>query len=190
VHVTLRSRTTPLRSQQVFPTIQLAIAGANAKSPRAFRVLHFSVQRDHVHFIVEAKNAEALSAGVRSLAIRIARYVNELLSRQGPLWDGRWHGRALRTPRDVRNALLYVLANFRKHARRPPRAGIDPYSSGAWFDGWRGWQPMSDAPPPFALRGPPVAETGVSAPTSWLARTGWRRHGLLGLDEVPGGHQR
>jgi putative transposase len=185
VHVTLRSCLAPLRSPQLFPTIQLAIAGANARTPRLFRVLHFSVQRDHVHFIVEAKNAEALSAGVRSLAIRVARYVNEVLSREGPLWEGRWHGHALATPREVRNALLYVLANFRKHARRPPRAGIDPYSSGAWFDGWHGWKPGPDAPPPFAVRGPSVAESGVSAPMTWLARTGWRRHGLLALDEVP-----
>jgi hypothetical protein len=169
----------------LFPTIGLAIASANARSPRTFRILHFSVQRDHVHFIVEAKSAEALSSGVRSLAIRIARYVNELLSRKGPLWEGRWHGRALATPREVRNALVYVLANFRKHARRPPSPGIDPYSSGAWFDGWQGWHPASGGAPPFARRGPATGERSVSPPTEWLARIGWRRHGLLELDEAP-----
>src|SRR6185295_3570520 len=82
--------------------------------------------------------------------IRVARYVNELLSRRGALWADRWHGRALRTPREVRHALVYVLANFRKHARRPRRSGIDPFSSGAWFDGWREWQPSSGVAPPLA----------------------------------------
>jgi putative transposase len=147
--------------------------------------LHFSVQLDQVHLIVEAKNAQTLSAGVRSVAIRIARYVNDLLSRQGPLWDGRWHGRALTTPREMRNALLYVLANFRKHGSLRP--GIDPYSSAVWFDGWQGWQPTDDAAPPWALRGPAAAtEPAVLPPTTRLAQSGWRRHGLLGLDEIPG----
>jgi REP element-mobilizing transposase RayT len=187
VHVTLRSLIGPLRSTQVFPSVRLAIASANARSPRSFRVVHFSVQRDHVHLIVEAKNAQALSAGVRSVAIRIARYVNEVLSRQGPLWDGRWRGRALTTPREMRNALLYVLANFRKHDRHSPRPGIDPYSSGVWFDGWAGWQPSGDAAPPWALRGPAAAEEpAVLPPTTRLAQSGWRRLGLLALDEAPG----
>ncbi len=117
VHVTLRARVAPLRSQHVFPTVRLALLRAGRRDPERFRVLQFSVQHDHVHLIVEAKDKRALSSGVRSVAIRIARYVNDLLGRRGRLWADRWHGRALRTPREVRNALVYVLANFRKHAR-------------------------------------------------------------------------
>ena len=97
--------------------------------------------RDHLHLIVEASDKRALSSGVRSVAIRVARYVNGLLSRRGPLWADRWHGRTLTSPREVRNALLYVLANFRKHAERVLAPGIDAFASAAWFDGWRGWGP-------------------------------------------------
>jgi putative transposase len=151
------------------------------------------VQRDHLHFIVEAADKRALSSGVRGVAIRVARYVNDLLSRRGSLWADRWHGRALRTPREVRNALVYVLANFRKHARTARASGIDPFSSGAWFDGWREWRPSSGCAPPFAERaavapwrlaaeGPLPA---VNAPRTWLARVGWRRHGLVKLVESP-----
>jgi REP element-mobilizing transposase RayT len=189
VHVTLRARLAPLRSQHVFPTVRLALARAARRDPTRFRLLHFSVQRDHLHLIVEAADKRALSSGVRSVAIRVARYVNELLSRRGPLWADRWHGRALRTPREVRNALVYVLMNFRKHTRDARVSGIDPFSSGAWFDGWRGWRASSGIAPPFAeaagwLR---RADAGspVGAPRTWLARTGWRRHGLLKLDEAP-----
>jgi hypothetical protein len=97
----------------------------------------------------------------------------------------------------VRDALLYVLANFRKHARRPIRAGLDPYSSADSFDGWRGWHPDSGTPPPFALprrwrdaargRAGTNADTTLFAPRTWLASTGWRRHGLIGLAEAPRG---
>jgi hypothetical protein len=99
-------------------------------------VVQLSVQYDHLHLIVEAQDKVSLSSGMRSLAIRIARSVNTLVGRRGRFWADRWHGRALTSPRQVRTALVYVLANFRKHARRRLGPGIDPFSSGAWFDGW------------------------------------------------------
>jgi putative transposase len=212
VHVTLRSKLTPLRSQQLFPTIQLAIRDACHREPKRFRVLHFSVQREHVHLIVEASDEQALSSGMRSVAIRIARYVNDLLSRRGPLWADRWRGRALTSPRQVRNALLDVLANFRKDARRGLAPGIDAYSSAAWFDGWQEWTPSSGSPPPLAEgRRPPwlrdfdggrgpgdtgdargdgtdgVATCPVVGARTWLAAHGWRQHGLLHIGESPQG---
>jgi REP element-mobilizing transposase RayT len=187
VHVTLRARLAPLRSQHLFPTIRLALLRAARRDPARFRLLHFSVQRDHVHLLVEASDKRALSSGVRGIAIRIARYVNDLLSRRGPLWGDRWHGRALTSPREVRSALVYVLPNFRKHASRPVPSGIDPFSSGAWFDGWQAWRPAERAPP-FAQRPSwPNADCPVSGARSWLARVGWRRRWLLSLDEAPRG---
>jgi REP element-mobilizing transposase RayT len=201
VHVTLRARVAPLRSQHLFPTVRLALIRAGQRDHERFRILHYSVQRDHVHLIVEASDKRALSTGVQSIAIRVARYVNDLLGRRGPLWADRWHGHALKTPREVRNALAYVLANFKKHARGPfgghlrveaVPPGIDPYSSGEWFDGWREWQPSSGTPPPFvwhprdrADTGPEATERVVAKPRSWLAAVGWRRHGLIHLDEKP-----
>lgn len=197
VHVTLRSRFTELRSQFVFPTVRLALLGVARRNPESFRIAHFSVQRDHVHLVVEAADKRALSSGVRSVVIRIARYVNDLLKRRGPLWADRWHGRALRSPREVRNTIVYVLANFRKHARRPLRAGLDPYSSAEHFDGWDEWRRNTGVPPPFVepVRTPPVANTveareiaaGDFVARTWLATIGWRRHGLIGLAEAPAG---
>jgi len=105
-----------------------------------------------VHLIVEASDARALSSGVRSLAIRMARYVNQLVTRRGRFWADRWHGRVLTTPRAVRTALVYVLANFRKHSRAPLVAGVDAFSSSATFDGFRA------APGALPRAGPPVHE--------------------------------
>ena len=185
--MTLRARIAPLRTQFVFPTVRLALRRAARRDPERFRLLHYSVQRDHVHLIVEAADKRALSTGIQGLAIRVARYVNDLLGRRGALWADRWHGRALRTPREVRNALAYVLCNFRKHDARRAQPGIDPFSSGAWFDGWREWRPRSGLAPPFALPSA-VNETSVrvvTAARTWLARVGWRARGLVGLSETP-----
>jgi hypothetical protein len=146
-----------------------------------FRVVHYSVQHDHVHLLVEAEGARALARGMKSVTARLARAVNRIHFRRGPVVDGRFHHRPLATPREVRSALAYVLLNSRKHAvalgAEPARwaSGLDPASSGRWFDGWDGAvETAPDAP-------------AVAAPATWLLRAGWRRHGLIRSDEVPGG---
>ena len=169
VHVTLRARggLPSLRREDVFGAMSRALhAASNAR----FRVLHYSVQSDHVHVLVECDDG-ALRRGVQGLAIRTAKALNRLLARSGKVWGDRYHSRILRTPREVRNALVYVLQNWRKHLQ----AGnaMDPRSSARWFDGWR---------VPFSV---PAGPPPVRAARTWLASVGWRRHGLLDVNEVP-----
>jgi REP element-mobilizing transposase RayT len=170
LHITLRAGRTVrcLRASRVFPAVCRALAAA---SHGGFRVLHFSVQDDHVHLIVEADDTGALGRGLRGLAIRVARAVNRALGRRGRVWSDRYHARPLTTPREVRHCLVYVLLNWRKHCEE--ERGLDPCSSALWFDGWRD-----------AVARAPAAAPVVRART-WLAAVGWRRHGLLGIDERP-----
>jgi hypothetical protein len=164
----------------------LAIRRASRVDPERFRVVHFSVQYDHIHLIVEARDKRALSRGIQGLAVRTARYVNDLLHRHGKLWADRWHGRALKSPRSVRNALLYVLMNFRKHARRPLPPGLDAFSSARDFDGWLPSARLHRLAAHAAERPPPLATEPLVTPArTWLARVGWRRHGAIGASEHP-----
>jgi REP element-mobilizing transposase RayT len=98
VHVTLRSACRSIRTQFVFPTVRAAISAASRRSPQRFRVVHFSIQGDHMHLLVEARDRAALLAGVRGLCVRVARQVNRLLLRSGQFFADRWHGRALTSP--------------------------------------------------------------------------------------------
>jgi hypothetical protein len=134
--------------------------------------VHVSIQRDHLHLVVEAHDERALSSGARGLSIRAARALNGLLGRTGRLWGDRYHARPLTTPREVRNGLVYVLMNSKKHLGVRTRR-IDGCSSAAWFDGFVDPLPRSADSPP------------VCAPRTWLARVGWRRHGLIRRDEIP-----
>jgi REP element-mobilizing transposase RayT len=170
VHVTLRAAVIPssLRAETVFAAIRGALTRA---STAAFRVLHFSVQRDHVHLLVEADSAAARVRGIQGLAIRVARAVNRALRRRGRVWSDRHHARLLTSPRAIRHALVYVLQNFRKHGHR--EAGPDPCSSARWFNGWQG----------LAARA--VGAAPVAAARTWLGSRGWRRWGLLRPDERP-----
>ena len=146
-----------------------------------FRVVHYSLQHDHIHLLIESEGVAALSNGIKGLAARLARAVNRVFDRRGAVLDGRYHHRALGTPREVRAALAYVLLNARKHAGqrasivRASEYWIDPASSGRWFEGWAGCLARSADRP------------AVAQPQTWLLRAGWRRHGLIRSDEVPGG---
>jgi hypothetical protein len=144
-----------------------------AQAQPRLRVVQFSVQSDHLHLLVEAADERALSLGIRGLVVRLARAINRAMARRGPVWGDRYHTRPLTTPREVRNALVYVLMNFKKHTGRRTSA-LDPCSSAAWFDGF------VDRPGP-----PPAGRAPVSRAQSWLAAAGWRRRGLIQPDEAP-----
>jgi len=77
-----------------------------------------------------------------------------------------------------------VLLNQRRHAaqggHRYPKHWVDPFSSGAQFDGWR--EPVPRSVRPAGGLGPPT----VVRPRTWLLREGWRRRGRIALWEVPG----
>ncbi len=186
VHVVLRSKFKPLRSQFVFPTIRKALAKA-ARARKDFRITQFSVQGDHVHLIVEAGSHAALSRGMQGLAIRVARALNALMDRRGKVWADRFFSRELRSPRVVRNALAYVLNNFRKH-RAGAAALIDPYSSAPYFDGFHelaGVSPchlVARSTLPLVPRGvapPGKQEIPVVGAKTWLGAGGWRQGGRI-----------
>ena len=150
-----------------------------------FRVVHYSVQRSHAHFLVEAPGGRyAMECGMKAVGQRFARCVNRVFGRRGPVLYGRYNLKLLETPRRVRNALAYVLLKVRKHWRETgralPPAQIDPCSSGRWFDGWKRGSERP-APP----REPPE----VAPARFWLLTQGWRRYPLVALSEVPGGHR-
>jgi len=105
------------------------------------------------------------------LAARAAKAINGLLRIRGNVWGERYHARELVAPRAVRNALVYVLMNVRKHFPSVG-AGVDACSSAPWFDG-------------FVTHRPATTGSPVRAPRTWLAGIGWRRHGLIRLDERP-----
>ena len=171
VHVVLRvlKGVPRLRVGKAYAAIRAALRRMVETS--AFRVVHASIQHNHLHFLVEAADRRRLSRGMQALAISLARRINRVMGRKGKLFAYRFHATELANPTQVRNALSYVLNNWSHHREdRGPIAGIaqlDPYATGPAFDGWRerwtwtpGFEPLPSRPP-----------------QTWLLRSGWRRAG-------------
>lgn len=148
-----------------------AITVSHLRRRTSFRVTHFSIQSNHIHLIVEAGSKTTLMKSLRGLGIWLARRVNERLERRGQVLAERYHARALTTPREVRNAIVYVLQNHLHHRRS--RWIVDECSSARWFSGWAEPLPPADTPPP------------VATARTWLGNNAWRRYGRIRFDEGP-----
>ena len=192
VHVTMRvvGSASGLRRKDIYLAVREATI-VTAKREN-FRIVHMSIQRDHIHLIVEADDKAALSNGVRGFSISAARQINKAITarggdrRTGRVIGDRFHARPLTSPRAVRNALAYALCNWRHHGEdRAPFAQtwkVDPFSSGAVFFGWK---ELEDSPVLWPLP-PTYHPLIVFRPRTWLLQSWDRFHPLISVREVPG----
>jgi REP-associated tyrosine transposase len=184
-HVTLRLRKglPSLRTVKIVREIERTFAIGRER--RGFRLVHYSLQGNHAHLIVEAQDHAALGRGMMAIGSRLARALNRVARRSGPVLADRFHHRVLETPSEVHHALRYVLLNARRHATKARaafarRVKLDPASSGRWFDGWKRGRAVEEEGDPIREQSP------VARARTWLLTTGWRRHGLLDPAGVPG----
>ena len=177
VHVVLRvmSAVGNLRTHHAYRAIRGAIGTCAARTD--YRVVHASLQSNHLHLLVEADSKRALSRGMQGFAISAAKRLNrELRRKRGDVFAFRYHATAIESPTQARNAIAYILNNWRRHrndARSPYR--IDPYSSAAQFHGWQTPHGHTHPEPLPVVRA-----------TTWLLTDGWTRAGPIRTDEVPG----
>ena len=213
VHVVLRvvAAVGSLRKSHMYKalreaSISVALRELHANESGAFRIVHVSIQRNHVHLLVEADHKMALSRGMQSFQISAAKHLNRAVSiakvhvgertagwmkramanrRRGTVFPDRFHQEIITSRKQARHTLAYVLNNWRKH--REDRGdlqrtwNVDPYSTGALFDGWKEREGAI-----VLWRWPETYEPlAVYLPKSWLLREGWRMYGLIGFRHVP-----
>lgn len=174
LHVTMRavSGLPSFRRERLFAAFERALRTTRRDD---FRIVEFSVQDNHVHLLVEADDNDSLARGMKSFSVRANRLFNAACGRgRGRVWADRYHRRELTSARQVRNALVYCINNYKKHQRvTHGRPRIDPWSSARWFQGWTAVRKADDGPRP--------TEDARTA----LLRVAWRRHGLLHPGEAP-----
>jgi REP element-mobilizing transposase RayT len=186
VHVTVKlCRGLPrLRSKREYAALRAAFAAGCCRNLRGpFRLCHYAILNDHLHFLVEAHDRQALSRGLQGLLVRIARALNTLWARKGSVFADRYHAHILTSLREVRNALRYVFGNGKKgkkHAREGREVSVpqamDTFTSAPWFDGFREH---------IVVRGLELIIRPTAPPRTWMLAAGWRRLGLLSVYDEP-----
>jgi len=155
-----------------------------------FRIVHISLQRSHVHMLVEADHKAALARGMQGFLISAARNINTALGdgtrrRRGKVFADRYHAEVITTPTRARHAISYILSNWRRH--REDQQGlastwlVDPFSSGISFPDWVELQDKAVMWPIRETYDPLV----VRRPRSWLLAEGWKLSGSISAREVP-----
>jgi len=183
VHVVLRTKEGILRLRRglIYRAIRRVLRRYLGHGD--FRVVHISIQHNHLHLLVEAADRQVLTRRMQSFAINAARAINRAHDgRLGKVFAYRYHATQIRTPRQARRALAYVLNNWRHHREdqvlgRAFEAAVDPYSSGVSFTGWNGRRfLLPDGYKPLP----------VSPPTTSLLTSRWTRFGRIDPFECPG----
>jgi REP element-mobilizing transposase RayT len=192
VHVVLRTvrAVGSLRRRCVYQAIREATLTTALRED--FRIVHLSIQRTHVHLIVEADNKAALAAGMQGFQISAAKHLNAAISkgrpgprRRGAVFPDRYHAEIITSPTQARHTLSYVMNNWRKHEedRAAPMSTwtIDWFSTAAMFPGWAEYGDEA-----FLWRGPPTYDPlVVYQPRCWLLREGWKKSGPISCREIP-----
>jgi REP element-mobilizing transposase RayT len=181
VHVTLRAKTglPSFRKQRVHRLLAEVLQDQRKRRYKDdFRVLHFSIQGNHLHLIVEADSERGdggyrpLRAGISGLEIAFARRLNRMLGRTGKVWADRYHRHDLKTPREMSRGLAYVFGNYTHHGEWSYGDGVLDVFSSAWlFDGWAGPHVVFDDSERWWW---PICPA-----RSWLASCGYLKHGRL-----------
>jgi REP element-mobilizing transposase RayT len=181
VHVVMRMQVrVSWRDRDYYQYVRRALRGTLGRGD--FRVVHISIQDTHLHLLVEADDREALTSGMQSFNIRLARIVHAEQGGVGKVFKYRYHATQIRNARHARHALAYVLNNWRRHrldieSGRVLKAKLDEYSSAISFRGWQQGSfrvPDDYAPLPVSL-----------ARTALLSRD-WMAYGLIDIWEMPG----
>jgi REP element-mobilizing transposase RayT len=192
VHVVLRviDAVGNLRRRSVYQAIREATLTTARRED--FRIVHLSLQRTHIHLLVEADNKRALALGMQGFEISAAKHLNAAISkgkpgprRRGTVFPDRYHAEIITSPTQARHTMSYVMNNWRKHEedRVQPMSSwtIDWFSTAAMFPGWAEY-----GDEPFLWRGPATYDPLiVYQPKTWLLREGWKKSGPISAREVP-----
>lgn len=172
VHVTwrLRADSLNLRCGEVSEVFKASALGAKKCG---LRILHYSIQGNHLNIMAEASGNSDLYRGLRSFVVRFSKGVKRIVSVRGPLFAGRYHLHVLKTPTEVKRALAYILQNFSKHAKLIWH--LDEFSSAPFFGQWSALLGLNLGPLLKDKENFPDLPMHLSRPRSWLAREGWLR---------------
>ena len=126
LHLTIKVRENKadIQNKRILKALHHAIKRARLQR---LRVIHYTLEYNHAHLVVEANDNKVLHKGMQAFGISIAKAINKMKQVKGAVYKHRYHLRKLKTRREVKNAIQYVFGNGIKHKRSMSR--LDLYNS-------------------------------------------------------------
>lgn len=81
------------------------------------RVIHYTLEFDHVHLLVEVDSNQQLAKGMQSFGISFSKGINKIKAQVGKVFKTRYHFRKLKSPNEIKNVIFYILGNSLKHKK-------------------------------------------------------------------------
>lgn len=113
-----------LRNKSILKTLHTSIKKARQKG---LKIIHYTLEYDHIHLLVESDNNETLGRGMQSFGISFSKGINKIKATKGKVFKTRYHFRKLKTPKEVKNAINYIFGNSIKH--KNAISVVSPYNS-------------------------------------------------------------
>jgi REP element-mobilizing transposase RayT len=126
LHLTIKVRENKadIKNKRILKALHHAIKRARLQN---MKVLHYTLEYNHLHILVEVSNNKILHKGMQALGISLSKAINKIKNLKGTVYKHRYHFRKLNSRREMKNALLYIFKNGMKHKRACSL--IDPYNS-------------------------------------------------------------
>ena len=124
LHLTVKLKRADIQNKVILRILKHAIYRSRLQG---IRIVHFTLEHDHVHLYAECGSNLVLAKGMKAFGVTLVKGINKLKRSKGTLYKYRFHLRILKTPRDAKNVINYILKNGIKH-RRTLKV-INPYNS-------------------------------------------------------------
>lgn len=116
LHLTIKVRDNKadIQNKRILKALHHAIKRGRLQQ---LKVIHYTLEYNHAHLVVEAADNRILHKGMQSLGISLAKAINKLKQLKGAVYKHRYHFRKLTSRRELKNAIHYVFRNGVKHRR-------------------------------------------------------------------------
>jgi hypothetical protein len=126
LHLTIKLIRADVQNKTILKGLRHAIQRARMQG---LRIVHYSLEHDHVHLYAEASDNNTLGKGMKALGGSLVKKIHRHLGTKGSFYKTRYHLRILRSAMEVKHVLNYILKNGIKHKRT--NSIFDPFNSAA-----------------------------------------------------------
>lgn len=114
LHLTIKVKRIKAEMKNRTVLILLKRAILNARK-QGLRIIHFSLEYDHVHLLVEAADNLVLGKGMQAFGVTLSKAINRLKKLNGEVYKHRYHFRKITSTRELKVVMNYIFSNGMKH---------------------------------------------------------------------------